>query len=191
MKKGIIAIDVDLTLVATDVMWWEWLEFNFTQIRELPEKGRHYDLGYYFNVEEGIDHFEFWGYADLYDNVPTQRGAIAAIRDLWKAGYTIVFVSKCIPSHQESKENMLKDLFDFLPKDEYHFISTEHKGFVKCDYLIDDRNKHLNQMDTEVKKIRYRTPYVQEVRPLRIDFESRDWFAIRDYILNGYDKGEE
>ena len=40
--------------------------------------------------------------------------------------------------------------------------ASKEKGYVRCDYFIDDRVKYLNQQPNDVKLIKFDTPYIQD-----------------------------
>ena len=91
----------------------------------------------------------------------------------------------CQPEHQRSKENMLKRCLDFIKPEDYNFISTSDKGFVKCDCIIEDRNKFIDQYSNDVFKIRMHTPYIQEVRT-KFDREATTWYDVYNFITEEF-----
>lgn len=151
MKNSkIIAVDVDLCVVDSLTPWlkWfkEWYDVEFTQA---PGE-YNYDL--VPRMEEllfkkdgrKIDHiitpFDFWRSNKLYDNLLPIEGSQECLSKLYEQGHNIIFVSKCVPSHEESKRNFLKKHFPFARG----FISTGDKQYVKYDVLIDDHIDNIN-----------------------------------------------
>lgn len=167
MKKQVIAIDVDLVLVDVIPQWKQWLLSNSTQYdtgrykKDLIISQVEYDTINYYTLKDGVDGFEFWRRYDLYDNASVYETAPDVIKKLYESGHDIVFVSYSLAGHLDSKVNFLKRSFPFIDKDDFHFISTKSKGFVKCDVLIDDRHSFLNQMENTAL-ILFETVYKQD-----------------------------
>lgn len=180
-----IAVDVDLVLCDPDRVWWEWLQDCGEQIF-FPEEGDplHYNLSKYFDIDPELA-FEFWLQEDLYDELEVFPDAVDTLKGLYYEGWEIIFVSACQPEHQRSKEAMLKRDLDFLKPEDYNFISTSDKGFIKCDVIVDDRNKFLNQFSNDVFKIRMHTGYTQDATP-SFDREAVNWYDVYNFITKEF-----
>lgn len=143
MRK-IIAVDVDLTVVDSVTPWVNWYQ----------KLTGHDIIDEINNTEWNVDklmHFhnspmDFWKQPDLYDNLEPIPEAKIALDELSKSR-DIIFVSSCYPEHIKSKEFFLRRNFP------YHkaFIDAHFKGFTRCDYMIDDYLKNLEQFPDSVK----------------------------------------
>lgn len=186
MSKGIIGIDVDLTVAPTDDAWYEWL-VKVTDYKP-PSKvfggvadKVNFDLSSYWAAHldsRGIDGLDFFRSADLYDTIPTIPYSKQVIRQLKGEGYEIVFISALKGNHHKSKYRFLERNF---PVD--GFIGTKEKQYIACDIFIDDRNKLLNTSKASVK-IKFETLYTQD-EPLQEGIETfNNWLDIYQYIKN-------
>jgi len=140
----IVAVDVDLTVVDTFNPWMEWFE-SYTGGRKVLNEDGAYDLVPEMNrilAEIGVDlnPFDFWRKTDLYDNLEPVPGVVDVIRAMKDGGYTVVFVSSCVPEHTKSKKWFLDHHFGYAP-----FIATHEKELVAYDCLIDDKLYHIKQ----------------------------------------------
>jgi 5'(3')-deoxyribonucleotidase len=88
------------------------------------------------------DPLQFWRKPDLYDNLKPLDDALIYIPKLKELGLEIIFVSACMPEHEQSKRFFLQRNFPFMGG----FISTGDKSFVRCDYFVDDYKKYCRQM---------------------------------------------
>ena len=197
MSKGIIGVDVDLTVADSSISHWDFLQ----QVSEdgnscMPSGVLDYDLSTYFNLPKYIDSMDFWRYDDLYDVKPCDleldysakritRRAIQPIKDsvqclqsLSSQGWEIVFISHIKGNHHKSKVNWLKRHFPFMDG----FIATQEKHYVNCDVLIDDRHNHLNNSSILIDKIKFDTVYEQSVELEHADLISNDWVEIEEFI---------
>jgi 5'(3')-deoxyribonucleotidase len=141
---GIIACDVDLTVVDSLTPWMDW----FKQFTDKPVLNltRTYDLVTEMKeilVADGlknyVDPISFWRKPDLYDKLEPVEGSVEALKRAHDNGQTIVFVSSCFPEHTQSKINFLKRCFNFSDG----FIATHEKHYVAYSELIDDKLEHM------------------------------------------------
>lgn len=183
-----IGVDIDLTLVKSDIPWESFLIRHFPQVKEIPEKDVDYDLGNYFGENPyGLKHMDFWDNNHLYDDMFPVPEAVECLRALKEAGHKLIFISYTKSNHFSSKVRMLKklDFVDFKNGDA--FFATKEKGAMSgaVDVMIEDRNKFLNQFSDEVIKIKMKTRYTQD-EPARInyDLETNNWNEIKDFILD-------
>lgn len=199
MTKTPIIIDVDLTFVDSGWPWLDWMEsvYKTEPDREMMQKDIEenglfdYNLSKYFpnRCVQKINPYEFWEDPHLYDKLNPIEGAVAAIKRLHEAGHPIRFVSYCKKGHFSSKVRFLKQSCPFLDldsgKDGSGFWATKNKAGVMGGFIIDDRNKFLNQFPDEVVKIRFDTMFTQDEEPRVVyDLVSSDWKAIADFILD-------
>ena len=49
-----IGVDIDLTIVPSDVYWEAWLKRHFEQISEIPKENADYNLGKYFKESKNV-----------------------------------------------------------------------------------------------------------------------------------------
>lgn len=185
----VIALDVDLCLVNVIPKWMTYLKSLCTEYDAVKYKkdllyGQvHYNLTKYFKLIDGVHGFEFWEQPDLYDDATLMDGAYEVVEELYKAGHEIVFVSYSFAGHLNSKVDFLKRSFPFIEEDDFHFISTKSKGFVRCDALVDDRASFLNQMPESVTLIKMNTNYTQCEEISRPVHEVDNWEDIKLILL--------
>lgn len=187
-QKIKIGIDIDLTLVPSDVAWKKWLIKHFPQISEIPEVDVDYNLGVYFGESPvGLNKMDFWCNNHLYDEIEVFPEALDAIKAFKEAGFDIGFISHTKSGHYKSKFRMLKRIpyLDFDNGDS--FIATKEKGFLSgsIDVMIDDRNKFLNQFFWETVKIKFETPYTQCEQDIKYyDLKTKHWKEIKEFVLD-------
>lgn len=159
MSKGIIAVDVDMTVVnpvTKWVMWYQKKTGHTITAQEISE------IQYNVNdmMHKHHDPLSFWRQCDLYDDLYPIKNSVETLSKLHEMGYTIIFVSSCFPEHQESKTYFLKRFFPFHSG----FIDTDSKEFIRCDYFIDDYKKYLDKVrkGAEAFCIQHESPFCQE-----------------------------
>lgn len=157
MKPFILAVDVDLTVVDSLTPWMAWFSKE-TGINFDPTTQSTYDLVPAMKSkldEAGVinfNPFDYWKKSDLYDDLQPLPGAVEAISYLQRNyDLKLLFVSHCVPSHEDSKIRFLKRCFK-----DYDFISTRAKGYVDYDLIVDDNIEVLS----EAMKIRPNSPHV-------------------------------
>lgn len=197
MKKAII-VDVDLTIVDSGWPWLHWMEsiYNMEADSDLMDKDISengyfdYNLSRYFpdRCKKAIPPYDYWEDPFLYDKMFPIAGAVEAINKLHAAGFPIRFVSYCKKGHFSSKVRFLKRHFPNLDlengTDGCGFYATKYKAGVSGDYIIDDRNKFLNQFSDKVVKIKYDTPFSQDEEEIGCyDLVTSDWASIAEFIL--------
>ena len=177
MSGKIIAIDWDETVVDVLPIWNRWCAAFFGKVYF----GNEYDLTKIYGEEA----MTFWSTPFLYQKLTPRQDAVEYITKLNEEGYEIGFVTYCKKAHLSSKCKMIKKYFPF-----YKFIqATKEKGYTRCDYFVDDRNKYLNQQPCGVKLIKIETPYTQdqELEPNgKWVVKAKDWKEIYEII-----KGEK
>jgi 5'(3')-deoxyribonucleotidase len=171
-----IGIDVDLTLVATDVLWEKWLRDNGAildpwWLETFAPVEKPYDVSKMFILPDGLDPYAFWRSKTLYDGLDFLSGAKEVIHYWHVCGHKIVFVSAIKGDHHKSKYYLLAENFPYNSG----VVFTKEKGLVKLDVMIDDRDDILNQFDgTKTLKIKFHTPYEQK-EPSTAHFTIKDW----------------
>lgn len=199
MSKSVLAIDVDITTLASDILWWEWLQhitgtFNGSLEQRMQDsllRGEQvdYNLSTYFSdpINKRVSAFDFWREEGLYNFVRPIGGAVAGITKLAK-DFEIVFVTYCKRNHSRSKYNCLERHFGHIPFD---YVVTKEKHRVAADLLIDDRNEFINQFLTSNRcAVKLLTPYTQSESlidtdnlPMRSVYrEAKDWDEIVEHI---------
>lgn len=143
---------MDLTVVDTLEPWMEWFE-SWTGQR--PKNEDHaYDLvpemteiAERLYVQGGHNHLymfnpmTFWKRSALYNDLEPILNSVEVLKELKDKGCHIVFVSKCVNSHADSKEKFLKRNFPFMDA----FISTGAKEYIDYDVMIDDNIDFLQK----------------------------------------------
>ena len=176
MKKQIL-IDVDLTICDSGGKWLRWLKARYPQTQNLPLGGvLDYNLSNYFDVGEDNPK-SYWLQPDLYKNMPVYKESYTAIKELYDLGWEIVFCSWCTPEHEASKIKFVRDSYDFIAPNDFHFVSTHSKGVLRPDVAVDDRDEFLGMFGSGTFLIRYKTVYAQNKRA-RFDREAKDWNEI-------------
>lgn len=188
MRRKIIAVDVDQTVVRSDLHWKKYLEINSSFDKDLFNRHKrenyvHYDLSKYSeNFHHPVDNspFDFWRNSHAYCDMKPIEGSVEALEALSK-DFDIIFVSALKGDHHKSKFYFLRKYFPFMKG----FLGTKEKGYVLKDYFIDDRNKFLNsEINENVKLIKYETFYGQcENLKNDIWLETSNWQEIAEKIL--------
>lgn len=160
----VIGCDIDMTVVDSDVAWAEWCnersehKVDYAQLKAEADRFDNpipYDFKSLFPDIE--DPAEFWRRDDVYDNLEPRSGAVECLEALSK-NYEIVFVSKVMGNHYESKMGFIDKHFPFHSG----LIATDQKQFAAVDVLIDDRICNLNSMPNHVVNIFFETPFSQD-----------------------------
>lgn len=173
MDSKVIAVDIDLTVVDTGVVWWNWLletatlkdpdmtydslsKRMYSYIIGLNIPSASYDLSNYFK-DFTVDPMEFWHKTHLYDNLEPIEDSVRVLEALKSMGYTIIFVSYCFNGHFDSKWNFIDRHFPFNDG----VIATRQKRFINCDYIIDDRIEYVQALPEKTERIIMNTIYEQ------------------------------
>ena len=191
LRNPVIAVDVDLSVVDSGQVWFNYLEENCIDkdpyIEMFNEEGlMSYNLSKHYTMPKGLSAFDFWKKEDLYDNLTCYESAKILLAHLYKKGWEIVWVSWCFDcgQHAESKANMLRREFPFISQEDFHFCQTKSKGiFSKSfNYFIDDRNTFLNSMDESVVCFKINTPYTQDEGLTREVITVDSWDEITNLL---------
>jgi 5'(3')-deoxyribonucleotidase len=175
---AIVLVDIDLTVVRSDIRWLAWLNYMSGKNLTLEDCNWDYDLSSYF--PEVSDPFLFWSDPYLYDNLQPIIGSVEATSILHHHGHDIKFASYCKKGHFGSKVDWVKKHYPFMKG----FSATKEKDMITADYFVDDRNEFLNQRTDSCRLIKYHTKYGQSEELKReISFIDDNWLSIADYIL--------
>lgn len=150
----LLGVDCDLTVVRTDVGWWDWLCSKGT-ITNYPFSGQWpYNLGEVFKELE--DPYQYWRELD-YDQFQPIEGSVEALEKLSQY-FGIVFISQHKGQHSKSKYYWLQKHFPFNSG----VMLTKEKWLMNDSLvgMVDDRLDHLAKFD-ENKRILFQTPYTQ------------------------------
>lgn len=166
-RQRVIAIDVDLVLTNIIPKWQMYLHsrcISFDNKRfnkDLQHERVDYNITRYYELPIDVDGFDFWRQPDLYDDAKLLKYAKEVIMNWYMDGHELVFTSYCFQNHTDSKIKFLKRSLSFIADEDFHFISTKSKGFVRADICLDDRNVFLNQMGNKTLCVKFHTPYTQ------------------------------
>lgn len=172
----IIGVDVDLTVVNSDRLWFDWCNSkcrNQLNYESLVAEGGTipYHFGELFGFVNPGTALDFWNEESIYDELEPIPGAVEALEIISKT-HEIVFVSKLMGNHFESKKQFLETHFPFMAG----FIGTDQKHFARVDMLIDDRVDHLNKVQrVGILPIQYMTQYQQDEEPAASMFYVKSW----------------
>lgn len=139
MKRLVLGVDVDLTVVNPVHLWFDWYKdlTGHDIVEDIGEKT--------FNIEEIMHRhhspMDFWKRPDLYDKLDPIENSVEVLTKLSES-YDIVFISHCLPEHEMSKRYFVQRNFKF----DHGFVSTGDKGYVKCDVFVDDYHKYLQKV---------------------------------------------
>lgn len=175
----IIAVDIDEVCVDVIPVWFDWLKTFQPTPLSLADLGYPYNLSDTFSgLDGGMD---FWSTPHLYQKLKPKEGSVEVLSWLHKQGHKVGFVTYCKKAHLSSKCKFIKEHFPF-----YSFINaTKEKGYTRCDVLIDDRNKYLNQMPAPVVCVKMATPYTQCEELLDVDTIVADgWLNVKEKLCN-------
>jgi len=157
-----VVVDVDEVVIDLHEEWTRWsLDRN---------------LIIDFSIDISDDRLlDFWRDDKLYDDKrPTLN--VPGIINRLKEKFKIIFVSHCFEEHIESKKKFLKKHFG-----DCEFVNTGDKHLVKCDFIIDDREKYL-QPGYNRKTILLRNKYHPSTGVA--DYEANDWYEIEKILIN-------
>ena len=191
-----IVVDVDLTVVRSDILWWKELREGYelvwgTKAEQLRIGGgdrfvKHYDLSKYFpDIPEEL-RYKFWSKPNLYQELPPIKRSVETLKHFSDQGARIIFASYCKKGHFGSKYDWLKEHYPFMDG----FIATKEKHFVKADVFIDDRNAMLNRRYEEgdgCQMIKYNSPYTQDEKLIDSQgiYVAEDWDQVKIFIEGG------
>ena len=189
MNKRIIC-DLDLTVVQSDLGWLEWLTnsskvfYEESYNHDLLNNQVQYYLPSYFELYEGVNPMDYWAENRTYPSVKLLPDAERVIKDLYEAGFDIIFVSFCMSCKDQfsNKFKFLEKTFDYMLPDELTFIPAKKKHYIRGDYIIDDRNQFLVEQPDDVKIIKINTPYTQDYPLDREHVLVNNWLEIEDYF---------
>jgi 5'(3')-deoxyribonucleotidase len=198
-----IGIDVDLTLVNPIPLWvgylkansYNWLAGIDEQIKTDPETGAAYypadTLPYalpklFTRIRNDCNPFAFWDGRHIYDDLQVYSVAKDVIRRWVADGHNVFFISYCMDSgnHVQSKINMLRREFDFIPATDFNFIDSKHKSNYRrlFDVMIDDRMEHLNGMGNIAARILFETPYGEQKEASNNYYSAADWYDVEQMV---------
>lgn len=189
MNKRIIC-DLDLTVVASDMGWLEWLKhsskvfYEDSYNHDLLNNQVEYYLPSYFELYEGVVPMDYWAENRTYPSVKILPNAERVIKNLYQAGYEIIFVSFCMGCKDQfaNKFKFLEKTFDYMLPDDLTFIPAKKKHLIRGDYIIDDRNQFLTTQPESVKVVKIKTPYTQDFPLGREHILVENWLEIEDYF---------
>lgn len=165
MTEFIVASDIDIPLVRTDLHWMAWLEnVCQTKLDVSPGTRLSYDLTTYFKEEltyQGLTGMEFWKQDNLYDKLPPVEGSVDALESLWKQGATILCLSAHMGLHAASKRDWVYRHYPFV-KDVILLDKGVNKCYVKCDVIIEDHVENLVGFGLETMKVVVDSPYLSQ-----------------------------
>jgi len=154
----ILAIDVDLTVLPSDIAWFEYLNklanYPYKSFDCLPRVYGilDYNFMHYFPMLSVEQVQSFWKQTNAYDNLVPLPNVVELLSKLDSHEVQIVWVSMSDPLHQKSKEACLKrEIMAYIPDMEYKFVATQHKGLINADIFIDDRLYHHAQFSDNPK----------------------------------------
>ena len=172
MSRKILGIDVDLTVVDSLTPWVEW--YDKLTGHDISEEMKKLDYGIEELMHMHSSPLDFWRKPDLYDSLEPFKDAKINI-DILSEHFDIVFFSSCFPEHTQSKEFFIQRNFPYRKG----FIATSNKGFVRCDYYVDDYGKYLKQ----VKEGNPNCTTYQIATDLNQDKLTYTWEQIKDEIF--------
>lgn len=176
MNRPVILVDCDITVVRSDILWWEWLEKITGKGLKFEDVQYRYNIASYYEAEcaeLGVDPFAFWRKHDLYDLASPIQGSVPALKSLSQVA-DIVLVSVVKGNHHKSKYEFLKRHFPFMTG----FVATKEKHLLKADAIVDDRHKFLNMFPDDVVKVLFETMYDQCEELEYCDLISKSWGEI-------------
>lgn len=182
-----VGIDVDNVLFDAGLNWFEWCceTHGIMTDSEMQFKNDWLSNKAEFSFKKYFPHVnygkvvEYWFLPNIYDSVIIDPVIVESINKI-KESFDVVFVSHVLGDHGHSKERMLRKHFG--GKDMKH-IFTEHKQYVKLDYLIDDRYKNFVG-NLDVNGIYFETPYIDDMPKtmMNIRLSTDNWGEITKYL---------
>lgn len=173
--KPILGVDVDLTLVRTDLGWLNWLKMQDyqnmliygTSTVHIPKAGIPYNLSELY--PEVQDPYEYWRTLD-YDQFKPLEGSVEVLEELSKS-FDIAFISQHKGQHSKSKYYWLEKYFSFKTG----VMLTKEKWLMKGSVvaMIDDRLDQLKGFDFD-QRVLFETRYTQSVE-CNVAFSFNQW----------------
>ena len=199
-NKPIIGVDVDLTIVRTDLAWIEYVGNvlfpnnpgeAFAKIAQwkklygsVPYNISEVFLDELQSFSEGQQGlYDFWRSETLYNELEPVEGAVEALRELSEE-YRIVFCSAHKGWHAKSKYYFLDRWFPFHSG----VVLTKEKWLCSSGWyaIIDDRVDILNKCleeNRDIEAIHFPTMYEQSEHPnWMIQNCGNDWKTIAEQI---------
>lgn len=180
MAKRII-VDIDLTVVETCRVWWQYLVSkslsNISYDEYLAANGTiPYDLATLF--PDVLDGHLFWYQHDLYDDLVPLPNAVKVLLDIkTRFGYEIVFCSHVCGGHYDSKIAFIDRFFPFADA----VVITGEKYTVSGDLVVEDRNEYINMINAS-HYLKMDTPYEQlDVLNKPVTVVS-NWNQVLDFV---------
>ena len=158
MKKPLLGVDVDLTVVSTDKGWYDYLKYYNGFAKTLEKEGEKLP----YNLSKVFPHVKepmlYWKTLDYFQFEPLE-GSVKALQKL-SEHFDIVFISQQSGNHGKSKYYWLDEWFPFKSA----VVLTHEKWVMNSSVvaMIDDRLNHLSGFDLD-KRILFETPYTQDV----------------------------
>ena len=157
---AIIGVDIDGTVVGTDIGWYEWAYLTIHKSEPPPiTEPLPYNLQEYFKVGDWI--WDYWRDEHLYDRLKPFEDSVEVLKKLSEKN-EIVFISRIKGNHHKSKYYFIERNFPFFSE----VVYCQKKQYVKCDVMIDDRLSVLRDMDC--KRILFDRPFLQDVNEVDV-----------------------
>lgn len=154
--RRLLGVDVDLTVVATDQGWLQWLNYY----NGFGKRVKSWDENIPYNLSElypsVVDPYQYWRDLD-YSQFQPIEGSVEALEKLSQY-FGIVFISRIKGNHTKSKYYWLKEHFPFMTE----YVATHGKWVMGNSVvaMVDDRLDVLKGFDKD-KRIWFNTPYTQ------------------------------
>jgi len=165
MKQPIrIAIDVDLTIVDTLDVWFDWLEMKSGIGKPFLKKvifDEFYKSDDEYHLEKYMKKYypeplKFWKQPDLYDNLKPFDEFFSFLETVsntasdYKVPIEFMFISFVFPEHCGSKMRFLQKYFPHIPV--YLVKGHKDKNLIEFDVLIDDYRKLVDKFQEKIKE---------------------------------------
>lgn len=173
----IIAVDVDLTVVDSVTPWVNWYkDLTGDDLGSLSSENNDLET----LMKNHNDPMKFWRDPKLYDKLEAFEHAKIYLQKIHELGIGIIFVSSCIPEHEESKRHFIRRNFPYSKG----FVSTSDKKFVRCDYFVDDYKKYCRDVSPHSKVFQIKS----FLNSPSDEFPYVEWVEIYEFIkgdING------
>jgi 5'(3')-deoxyribonucleotidase len=180
--KRLIGVDVDITLVSSELGWLDWLNSQDSAYTcdlegwKLIKNGvLPYNLGALYPDLE--DTLQYWRELD-YSQFQPHAGSVEALKELSEY-FGIVFISSVKGNHNKSKYYWLKEHFPFMEG----YIATKEKYLMANSLvaMIDDRNEQLAGFNM-LQRVLFESHYDQNVECFS-PFKIKSWedFSVKKF----------
>lgn len=175
-----VGVDVDDTVVDVTGGWFDWAHSLVFSKPKLTKCDQLFDPYITDQLSKmGLQPLDYWNNERLYDTATPFPDSVRVLKELADQGHEIIFISKVIGNHGESKKRFINRWFPFNSG----IVFTDDKYLVNVDVMVDDREYMLNKFPFDVLKLCFWSPYNTEERLVSTGVRVRIWGDVYKKIM--------